>query len=223
MLRAKQVDGLFIFPTGGNVELYQSMVRENYPIVFIDRIVAEINNVDTVLLENENASYTATEMLIKNGHRNIAIITQAINRNISPRLERIQGYKKALQNYDIPLIDEYIKALDINQIETGLEKMFSISNPPTAIIAGNDLSLMEILNFIKKNNYNVPQDIAVISIDDVPFANIFDPPLTTIKQPTFKIGRKAAELLINKIENPDEKIEAKIYRFRPELMIRKSC
>ncbi|MDY0393561.1 substrate-binding domain-containing protein [Virgibacillus halophilus] len=77
--------------------------------------------------------------------------------------------------------------------------MFHLPKRPEAILAGNDLSLIEILKFAKSNNLSIPGDIAIIGVDDVSFADLFNPPLTTIKQPTFEMGKMAAELLLDKI------------------------
>ncbi|GBF10654.1 substrate-binding domain-containing protein [Tepidibacillus sp. HK-1] len=222
MLRAKQVDGIIIFPTGGNIDLYQSMVNEQYPIVFVDRIVKEVN-VDTILLDNESASMLAVEHFVLNGHQKIGIITPTLENNITPRIERINGYKKALQKYNLTINESYVKGLEIDRIYYGLEKMFTLEKPPTALIAGNDRSLLEILKFVKEKGFKIPKDLSVIGIDEVPFANIFDPAITTISQPTFEMGKKAAEILLKRINTTEiENSQPQIYRFQPTLLLRDS-
>src|SRR5699024_6403624 len=72
------------------------------------------------------------------------------------------------------------------------------SHPPRGLIAGNDLTLLEILKLCKEENVLIPDELAIIGIDEVPFANAFQPSITTIAQPTFKMGKKAAELLFEK-------------------------
>ncbi|TCS79399.1 LacI family DNA-binding transcriptional regulator [Tepidibacillus fermentans] len=222
MLRAKQVDGLIVFPTGGNIDLYQAMIQERYPIVFVDRIVEQVN-VDSVLLNNERASYLAVEHFVKKGHQRIGMITTSLIRNITPRVERIKGFITALKAHNLPVNHEYIKGLEVAKIKDGLSEMFRLKEPPTALLVGNDLVLMEVLNYVKENSLIIPQDLAIIGIDEVPFANIFDPPLTTISQPTFEMGKKAAQLLLEKIEDQERSIEVKIHRFEPKLIIRSSC
>ncbi|MFX0560484.1 LacI family DNA-binding transcriptional regulator [Tepidibacillus infernus] len=222
MLRAKQVDGIIIFPTGGNLELYQSMVDENYPIVFVDRFVDHVN-VDSILLNNEKAAFLAVEHFVKRGHQRIGIITTSLIRNITPRVERINGFVKALKEHHLPIRDEYIKGLEVEKIKDGLAEMLNLKEPPTALLAGNDLALMEVLNYLKENHLTIPKDLAIIGVDDVPFANIFDPPLTTISQPAFEMGKKAAKLLLDKIDDKENINEINIHRFEPKLMIRRSC
>jgi LacI family kdg operon repressor len=221
MLRAKQVDGIIVFPTGGNVELYQSLVSERFPLVFLDRKVDEIP-VDTVLLDNEAASYLAVQHFLERGHTRIGIITSSLVRNITPRVERIEGYKKALRENGIPIKEEYIKGLEVEKMKQGLRDMLAANEPPTAILAGNDLTLMEILNYVKENGLTIPNDLALIGIDDVSFANLFSPSLTTVSQPAFEMGKKAAELLLEKIRSNESEGDAQIYRYSPTLIVRKS-
>lgn len=217
MLLAKQVDGLVIFPTGGNLELYDSMVKVNYPVVFIDRIIEGVA-IDSFLLDNESASLLAVEHLVNQGHKLIGMVTPSVERRITPRIERIRGYKKALQKYGLPENEGYVKSMNMEDLKYGLAEMFSMSEPPTALIASNDLSLFEILKFAKERKLEIPEDLAVIGIDNVPFATIFEPSLSVLSQPTFEIGNKAAEVLLHKIENRDEAAESKVYRFQSTLL-----
>ncbi|HET7580257.1 MAG TPA: substrate-binding domain-containing protein [Bacillales bacterium] len=222
MLRAKQVDGLIVFPTGGNMDLYESMIKEKFPLVFIDRLVEGLS-VDTFLLDNEDAAKQAVDHLIEKGHRRIGIITTSLIRNITSRMERISGFKKALAAHGVEMENNYIKGLEVQEIQEGLSEMLGLQEAPTAIFAGNDLSLMEILHFMKERQIKIPDDLALINIDDVSFADIYSPPLTTISQPTFQIGKEAAALLLEKIKNPGLKRETEIHRFKGELVIRESC
>lgn len=221
MLRAKQVDGLIVFPTGGNMDLYESMVQEQYPLVFVDRLVEGLA-VDTFLLDNEDAAKMAVDHFIDKGHQRIGMITTSLIRNVTPRVERIEGYKKALKAQGIEPVKEYVKGLELHEIKNGLAEMLALERPPTALLAGNDLTLMEVLKFAKEHNLEIPGDLALINIDDVSFANIYSPPLTTIAQPAFEMGKEAAHLLLDKIEKPKDEREHQIRRFKGELVVRES-
>ena len=219
MLRAKQVDGLIIFPTGGNLSLYKKMAKENYPVVFVDRTVPGVP-LSTIMLDNEKAASLAVQHFIDKGYKQIGIMTTSIIQHVTPRLERISGYKKALQANGLPIEESYIKSMDVHQIKDGLKEMLSLEKPPQAILAGNDLTLMEILQYIREHDLKIPQHLDVISIDDVPFASFFSPALTTVAQPTFEMGKKAAELLLQKIRKEEVQEEHHLYRFEPKLIIR---
>ncbi|WAA08940.1 LacI family DNA-binding transcriptional regulator [Fervidibacillus albus] len=222
MLRAKQMDGLIIFPTGSNLDLYERMVSENYPVVIVDRLVSEVQ-IPTILLDNKKATKMAVQHFVEKGYTRIGMVTTSIVRHVTPRIERLAGFKEALREYRLPIEEDYIKSLNPNQIRAGLSEMFTLKSPPQAVLAGNDLVLAEILNYTKETGINIPNDLALIAIDDVPYAKFFDPPLTTIAQPTFEMGRRAAEMILEKIQNTSVTEEVKIYRFEPKIMIRESC
>jgi LacI family transcriptional regulator, kdg operon repressor len=222
MLRAKQVDGIIAVPTGGNVTLYQDLVKENYPIVFIDRLMNGVK-IDTVLLDNEKASFLAVEALIKHGYSEIAMISPPLDPYMTPREERLNGYKKALQQHQILLNERYLVTCEISEMQVAIEQLIQLPAPPKAILAMNDRVLTEVLTYAKKHKLRIPEDIAVIGIDDVPFADIYNPALTTVAQPAFEMGEKAANLLFERIQNKDHSNQAQVYRFEPSLIVRESC
>jgi LacI family transcriptional regulator, kdg operon repressor len=222
MLRAKQVDGIIAVPTGGNVALYQDLVKENYPIVFIDRLMNGVK-IDTVLLDNEKASFLAVEALIKHGYSEIAMMSPPLDPYMTPREERLNGYKKALQQHQILLNERYLVTCEISEMQVAIEQLIHLPAPPKAILAMNDRVLTEVLTYVKKHKLLIPEDIAVIGIDDVPFADIYNPALTTVAQPAFEMGEKAANLLFERIQNKDHSNQAQVYRFEPSIIVRESC
>src|SRR5690625_61310 len=225
ILQAKQVDGIIVFPTGGNLKLYNEMNLENYPLVFVDRLVDSFST-DSVMLDNRKAVKLAVEHFVEKDFQRIGFITTSLIYNTTPRRERIEEFKKLLIAKNLPVVDSYVKSLDIPELPEELEKMFQEENPPQALLAGNDLVLMEILKFVQKNQIRIPTDLALITFDDVEYNALFNPPLTTIAQPAEEMGIKAAQLLLKKIkEREDKKVENehKIYRFEPILIKRESC
>ena len=159
VLRAKQVDGLIIFPTGQNVDLYEKMIKEGYPVVFMDRKVEGLK-ANTVIAANIEASIAAIQHFISNGHERIAIATQPLR--ISPRIDRLKGYKAALLEAGVPLRSEYMIHSEIKNMKKELEKLFSLPQPPTALFAGNDLVFLEVLEFFKEKKLKVGKDAALI-------------------------------------------------------------
>lgn len=222
MLRAKQVDGLIIFPAGDNLELYQSLVKAEFPVVFMDRLVPDVE-ADFILLDNEQASELAVRHFADKGYRRIGMVTTSLIHHVTPRIERMQGFKKALAKLGLPVRDEYIKGTDTVNIKETLKEMFSLPEPPDALLAGNDLALMEILYFVKEQGLSVPEDMALISIDEVSYAQLYQPALTTVKQPAIEMGRAAASLLFRKIEQEGSADSKGVIRFTPELISRDSC
>ncbi|MFK4998812.1 substrate-binding domain-containing protein [Bacillus sp. N9] len=137
VLRAKQVDGLIIFPTGENIDLYEKMLKENYPVVFMDRKVEGLQ-ANFVLASNSEASYEAIRHFIRNGHKRIAIATQPLS--ISPRMDRLQGYKNALKEENIPLREDYMIHAEIHKMKAELKKLFRYQNR-------QPLYLLEMISF----------------------------------------------------------------------------
>ncbi|MGE7878711.1 LacI family DNA-binding transcriptional regulator [Peribacillus muralis] len=221
MLRAKQVDGIIIFPTGDNLDLYKRMKRDQFPIVFMDRTIEELN-IATVMLDNHLASKLAVDRFVDKGFENIAIITTSIIRDISPRIERIQGYKDALSAHGIRCNPDYIKTVNAEEIPDALSEFFDLEKPPQAILAGNDIILNGVLQYMKKHGIHIPEDIAVIGIDDVPYASFYTPTITTIDQPAIEMANLAAELLLSQI-NKEENKDTSVHRLKPTLLMRNSC
>ncbi|WP_027955949.1 LacI family DNA-binding transcriptional regulator [Halobacillus kuroshimensis] len=220
MLRAKQVDGLIIFPTGDNRDLYQQMLDASFPVVFLDRKVEEMP-VTAVMLDNERAAELAVDHFAEKGYERVSLMTTSIFNHVTPRMERIEGYRSALRKNGLAVEEEYIVSADQDEMQEALEKLLQLEQPPEAILAGNDLVLIEVLKYVKHKGLRVPEDLAIIGIDDVSFASFYTPSITTVAQPTFKMGRMGAELLLDKIEKKDKQMSP-FYRFEPKLMVRDS-
>ncbi|MDQ0160459.1 LacI family DNA-binding transcriptional regulator [Alkalibacillus salilacus] len=221
MLRAKQVDGIIVFPTSTNKELYQSLNLENYPMVFIDRYVPDVN-VSAIMLDNAKASSLAVEEFTRLGYERLGIVTNSTVNNVTPRIERIDGFSEALAENQLEIYESYIKGVNIEDFPRELENMMTSRDRPDALLAGNDLALIEVLKYAKNNQISIPEDLGVIGIDDVSFASFYNPEITTIAQPTEEMGEKAAKLLLDQIMNRAES-SPQIHRFEPTLIKRLSC
>ncbi len=217
MLMAKQVDGLIIFPTAKNIDLYDQMIKSGYPVVFMDRKAGDLN-LPRIVANNVESAYDAVDHFIKYGHRKISIITQELS--TSPRAERVTGYKNCLQDHEIEYKDEYVINQPIEELQLELDRMFSLSQPPTALLAGNDLVFLEILRFMKRKSISVPEDFSLVVFDNIPFADVATPAVSTISQPAFEMGQKAAELLLKQIKKED--VELKEYQYPCDLVIRET-
>src|SRR5690625_7911890 len=101
--------------------------------------------------------------------------------------------------------------------------MMELPNPPTALLALNDRVLFEILSYAKKQEVNIPEDVALIGINDVSSAGIYRPALTTVAQPAYDMGNTATELLLNQIRNKSSDDSKEIYRIEPQIIERETC
>jgi LacI family transcriptional regulator, kdg operon repressor len=208
MLRAKQVDGLIIFPTGQNVELYESMLKEGYPVVIMDRKVEEVL-LPAVVVNNRESTKLAVQHFIENGFKKIAFASEPLT--VSTRLERKQGYIDAIKAYGFPIREEFMIGSPIKSMKKELEKLFSLKEKPDALLAANDLVFLEVLEFAKENNIKIGEQLGLIVFDNIPFADLVTPSVTTIGQPSYEMGQKAAELLLKQIRKEDIDFEDTIY------------
>lgn len=221
---ARQVDGLIIFPTEENKKLYALLLKNGYPFVFVDRKINDIS-VDTVLLNNEKASELAVETFIRNNHTRIGIITFPLGKKtITTRSERLSGYRKTLDSYGLAVNEGYIKSGRLDQLPGLIDELFHMDPPPTSIVATNDMILEQVLIYAKRNQLTIPDDFSLIGIDDVSFASFYTPPITTISQPSFEMGKKSARLLLDKIDQREQEPDgrADIIRLDPAINHRES-
>lgn len=221
MLMAKQVDGLIIFPTGGNVDYYHTLKKADFPIVFVDRKI-ESPIYPTFMLDNERAAIEAVNEIIRANKKKIGLVSTTIEKNITPRIERIEGYKKILLENDLEINEEWIIATKRQNITDELEQLWRKGNFPEAFFAVNDLSLIELLRFMNSKPLKIPSDVSVTAVDDSAFLEIIIPPITVVKQPSFEIGRDAATKLLELISTKQLEDSYEISRYAPTLIKRQS-
>ena len=222
MLAAKQIDGLIINTTGQNNVIVQA-INQKLPVVLIDRKAPEIN-IDTVTVDSTTGARIAVEHLITLGHRDIAMLTLPFD-GITPRLERVKGYKQALADNNILFRPEFLVTTDsdFKSVEEVLRELLSATIRPTAVFGVNNLITMAVVKSFKKLGVHIPKDIAVIGFDDWEWADLIDPPITVVRQPTYDMGCKAATILIKRMKSTKQNKTPSLVIFQSELVVRKSC
>ena len=222
MLLAKQVDGLIINTTGHNNQLIKA-VSANTPVVLIDRKVPEIQ-CDTVSVDGMGGSRLAIGHLVGLGQRRIAMLTQPFA-NISPREERVQGYKAALAEQGLVFDPALLVETDPEEtvVTQKIKALIDAKERPGAIFCGNNLIAMAAVKALKRLGLSMPKDIAVLGFDDWEWAALIDPPITVVAQPDYKMGSKAAAMVIKRIKTGKIGEKPSIVIYQPELIVRKSC
>lgn len=200
MLRAKQVDGLIVFPSGQNSDLYKRMVEEEYPVVFVDR---KVEDSFSVVTDNEESTYKAITDFIKKGHKNIAFVVQPLT--ISTRQGRFAGYQKALADAGIKMNPDLVVESDLPGMASKLERLFSLPEKPTALFAGNDRVFLVVMEFLKDKGIKLGVDLDLVVFDNIPFKQLLESPVSFINQPALEMGEKAAELLLEQINKVERK------------------
>jgi LacI family transcriptional regulator len=216
------VDGIIISLTceTKNIEYLKNMVDAGFPIVMFNRISEELN-VPKVVFDDYKWAFFATEHLIESGCRNIVHLSGP--QSLSFSKNRIKGFADAIKKHHLP----YSKG---SVIETGLfvedgircmHKLIDSQNVPDALFAVNDPTAIGAIKALKRNGYKVPEDVAVVGFSECSFADLIDPPLTSVIQPTYKMGEKVAELIIKQIEGKTT-IDSQTYILSGKLNIRTS-
>jgi LacI family transcriptional regulator/LacI family repressor for deo operon, udp, cdd, tsx, nupC, and nupG len=218
-LVSESVDGLIVAPAHEEDEKIRALEKDNIPFVCIDRGLKNVN-ADLVLVENEEGAYRAVRFLAEQGYRNIAYISGLLQ--IPTSRQREAGYQRALQESNIPIQEDLVKYGDSSR-KSGVElarELLIQDNRPDALFTGNNLITLGALETINEMGLKIPEDIAIIGFDDMPWSSTLNPPLTAVRQPAYEIGRRAAELLYQRILEPGRP-NVKIV-LDTKLMIRKS-
>ncbi len=215
------VDGVIISMTKDTIvyDHFQKLVANNVPIVFFDRICPDLET-DQVVIDDFKAAYNAVEHLINIGKRKIIHFAGPLSLEIGKR--RRLGYIHALQKHDIKVddnliikCDEYEDAIKTTQI------LINNNNIPDAIFAVNDSTAVGALIALKRKGFRIPEDVAIVGFTNGLISTVTDPTLTTVDQHGFEMGKKAAELLISRIEKDNVEEIRKIV-VPTTLIIRKS-
>ncbi|GHO82131.1 LacI family DNA-binding transcriptional regulator [Dictyobacter formicarum] len=199
LMRDTNVAGVIFSPTRQTAASL-SQQRFDFPIVMVDRVVADFE-ADTVLLDNVEAAYRLATHLINNGFKRIGAI---FGETSSTGLERQQGYEQALRQHGLPVLAEYIKHTQ-PRVEAGYAAataLMKLPHPPEAILTSNSLTMEGALQAIRAANLSLPEDMALVGFDETPWTMLVQPSITIIAQPTYEIGKIAAELLIQRIADP---------------------
>jgi LacI family transcriptional regulator len=203
-LLSRSVDGMLISLSSETVNLapLKKIHETGIPIVFFDR-VAKGFDTHTVRADNLTGAFDLTTHLINNGFKNIAQITSASL--LSTTQERLEGYLQALLAYGMEPKEEYIQycahgGMLIEEIEEAVDKLLTLPLRPDAIIASSDRLTLGTFSILHKKGLKIPDQIALAGYSNFSAPELFNPSLTTLKQPAFEMGYMAATLLINLIE-----------------------
>ena len=219
----RQVDGLIIASTQQNREEIQSLKANDFPFVLIDRHYPD-SETDYVIVDNFEGTKKATAHLLSLGRRKIGFVT------LKPGLEvirqRLLGYQKALEIFGIEPIDELVHEVSRENYEeetvNGIKQLVQFPNAVDAIVFATHYLTAAGLRELKRLNIKVPQEVAIVSFDELEAFDLTDPAITAVTQPSADIGNVAVDILMDKIKG-DAPLTQMGRVLDIELAIRRSC
>ena len=200
------------------------ILEKGLPLVFFDRRYPP-GNANMVLVDDYHGARQAVRHLIDQGCRRIAHIYAAPALDLSQ--QRLQGYRDALAEKGLPVSEDLQLSCDEGTIAAGVqaaEKLFSSSQPPDGIFTNNDVLAIGACQVIKSLGLKIPEDIAVVGFSNWIYSQMTDPPLSSVDQPGFEMGREAARMLLRLIHHdPDlPPLDPESRVLQTSLVIRKS-
>lgn len=219
LLAAAATTGTFTSPAGAHAT---PVVDMNVPVVYLDRI-PDREDVDTVSAEDGKAAEMAVEHLIASGHRRVAIVTGPLMLRNERR--RLQGYRDALRKAQLPADETLIWTGNFRPGDVAslcAPRLRDRATRPDAILSTNGPTGLGVLRALRDCGLATPGDVALVTFDELTVDDLFTPAVTTVVQPAYDIGFKAAEILLHRIQNRGVDVSPIMIRLPTTLRVRDS-
>ncbi|HLK29876.1 MAG TPA: LacI family DNA-binding transcriptional regulator [Puia sp.] len=202
-MKNQRVDGMLVSVSKNTVSYghFELLKKYNIPLVFFDR-VPDMANIHYVACRLENGMLEAIEYLVKKGHKHIALINGP--ETLIATKERFECYVSALKKNKLKVDEKYIVSTDLTaeQTHVAMKQLLLLKSRPTAIIAFNDYVALDAMQFAKKEKIKINKDISFVSFANLPICNYMEnPPLASVEQFPYQQGQKAAEILLQMVDN----------------------
>jgi DNA-binding LacI/PurR family transcriptional regulator len=214
----RRVDGILIASSRVGA-LYMPLLSElSIPIVLLNnQHPSEFAH--SVMIDDAAGAYEAAKHLIELGHKKIAYVGDQFG--LHSDVERHAGYKRALADAGVPILKSLTVRGDGKPegARQAAKQLFAQHDRPTAIFCYNDMSALGVLEEVAENRLSVPKEVSIVGFDDIFFAALLQPPLTTVRQPKKEMGRRAMGLLLAQLRGEEAQ---KTVTIRGELVVRGS-
>jgi len=226
-LAHRSVDGMLvaISTETQNIEHLKKLQQQGLPIIFFDRVTDDMDT-HKVTVENFKSAYDSTSYLISLGYKRIAHITSFDDTSVMR--ERLAGYEKALIDNGFKVDQELIKhcfgtGRDRVKLKETLDELFALNDAPDVIFSAFDKITTVALSLLHEMKKSVPEDVALLGFTNTILADILNPPLTSITQPGFEMGKEATRMLIHLIKDEHLVTKFETIVLPTELVVRDSC
>ncbi len=214
------VDGIIAAATSQDWDALNEAAKLNIPIVMLDRTFENAGS-PYVGVNNRHGAYLGARHLVERGYREIGIL--AGFQRLSTMRERLAGFEQALAEANLPLREDWCidSPLRINDGKEAMQRLMSRAERPRAVFSSNNLLSLGALMGLREMTLSCPSDVAIVGFDDHPWAQVSDPPLTVVRQPTNAIGQTAARKLLKALNDVEAEIPSAL--FNCQLVRRQSC
>lgn len=216
------VDGFIISVSSESKSFdhFKKIQERNLPMVLFDRVTPDLI-APSVRIDNEEGGFIATEHLIEQGYKRIAILAGPKTLGVSN--SRMEGYLNALKKHKIKRDDELIIHCDFNQDYAfyATQELLAMKKRPDAIFTISDRMAIGAMLAIKKKGLNMPQDIGLVGFNNEAVVGLVSPGISSVEQPSFELGKTAAKLFIQTMHNNEDNSTEEII-LKPKLIIRES-
>jgi LacI family transcriptional regulator len=194
------------------------LARHGIPVIEVDRRLAKLP-CDAVLVDNEGGAREATAHLLELGHMRIGLLVA--DTTFTTDAGRLKGFRAAHAEASVRLDEALVVPIGFHaaDAEERIERLLDAG--PTAIFAANNLLAEQAWHVLRRRKLRIPRDVSLVAFDDLPWMSMVDPGITTIAQPTVEMGRRAAELLLRRIEDPG--VPPDVVLLQPSLVVRGSA
>jgi LacI family transcriptional regulator len=218
-LHQRRVDGIMLAPSAKPKRSLDYLIERGLPSVLVDRLPDK--RFDQIGLDNVAAIEALVDHAASFGHRRIGFI--AGHPGFATTLERDEAFHAAMAALGLEVAPDYLCGGNSTTAEAAqsARRLLSLQEPPTAIIASNNLTMIGVMRAVRERSLRVPSDLSLLGLDDFEWADYFEPRLTLMAQPCNEIGRQAADLLVKRIASPDSR--PRTVRLSPALRVRESC
>ena len=211
------LDGVIVASAALDDPLIPDLQRDGVPCVCVGRSAE--GRVHSVDVDNVGGAQTAVEYLIGLGHRRIGAVTGRLD--TAHGQDRLEGYRQALTTHRIPVNEDLIVEGDFTEGSGMIGVQHLLPAEPSAVFVASDTMAVGVLKALRQAGRRVPQDISLVSFDDIPVASAIEPPLTTVRQPIRRMAALAVETLLDLIEQRGSGPRRIV--LPTELVIRESC
>jgi len=199
---SRSVDGLLIAPTDGNADTIQELQKAGHRLVVIDRLPEGLEDIDCVTIDNEAGAYKATRHLLEQGHRRIGLLVG--NVNLDTGQQRLDGYCRALREWDVVPNEQLLRTAETNAALVGKKvgyegtlHFLGMDNHPTALLCTSSTIAIGALMALQEQQVAVPAEMAFVTFGNMDWTSLVTPSLSVITQPTVEMGLQAAQMVLD--------------------------